>query len=184
MNLTSGLLTTPPRAGQSLLVTGGARSGKSRLAERLLADRSRVAYIATARAGDAEMAERIRRHRKRRNPGWATFEEPVSVAALLRAQKDAYDALLLDCITLWISNLMEASLEDGEILARAEELAGELRQPRGCIVCVTNEVGSGIVPAYPAGRRFRDLAGEANQVLAAACHRVVWMVAGLPVEVK
>jgi adenosylcobinamide kinase/adenosylcobinamide-phosphate guanylyltransferase len=172
------------REKQSVLVTGGARSGKSRFAEEILAPFERVAYLATAQAGDAEMAERILQHRTRRDPRWITIEEPVDVIRCLAELADGRQAVLLDCVTLWISNLMGLGLDDTEILTRAEVLGRFLERPTLPIVCVTNEVGSGIVPDNALGRRFRDLAGQVNQCLAQSCHKVVCLVSGIPMKVK
>ena len=171
-------------AGESVLILGGARSGKSRFAEALAQPFARVAYVATAQPLDAEMAERIRAHRKRRNPNWLTVEEPKEVLARLREQAPMQDVILLDCLTLWLSNLLADETEDDLIARRSEELADFLRDPGCRVVCVTNEVGAGIVPGNPLARRFRDLAGTANQQAAATCHKVFWMAAGIPVRVK
>lgn len=165
-------------------MTGGARSGKSRFAEELLRRCDRVAYVATSEAGDAEMAVRIQEHRRRRNPVWTTVEEPRELLQRIEEQATRTDAILVDCVTLWVANLVELGLDDAGILERVGQLATYLEQPATRVVCVTNEVGLGIVPATPVGRRFRDLAGAANQRLAGACHRVYWLVSGIPVRVK
>lgn len=169
---------------QSALVTGGARSGKSRFAEELLRRSRRVTYLATSAAGDEEMARRIEQHRGRRNPAWLTIEEPRDILQRIDGQATDTDAILVDCITIWLANLLECGLGDADVLERVDQLAAYLEKPRTRVVCVTNEVGSGIVPATPLGRRFRDLAGVANQRLAAACHSVYWLVSGIPVRVK
>jgi adenosylcobinamide kinase/adenosylcobinamide-phosphate guanylyltransferase len=171
-------------AQEIILVTGGARSGKSRYAEqraRQLADR-RV-YVATAEAKDDEMRERIAAHQKRRGIEWTTVEEPVELAATLMAQRGRTDCALVDCLTLWLSNLLLG--RDGKY---AEEKCAELVQTLTRldfhVVLVTNEVGWGIVPDNPLGRRFRDLAGWANQTAAAAANEVVLTVAGVAMIVK
>jgi len=169
---------------QSALVTGGARSGKSRFAEELLRRHARVAYLATSEAGDDEMALRIQEHRRRRNSVWVTVEEPREILQRIEEHARSTDAILVDCVTLWLANLLELGLDDGGILERVGQLATYLEKPATRVVCVTNEIGSGIVPAAPLGRRFRDLAGMANQRLAGTCHRVYWLVSGIPVRVK
>jgi len=169
-----------PRVAKLTLVLGGARSGKSRYAEDLIAALPAPwAYVATAQAGDAEMAKRIAAHRRRRGPQWRTLEAPRDVAAALQSCRAL--PVLVDCLTLWLSNLMLAEADiDGEI-AQLETALAAMTAP---VVLVANEVGSGIVPAHELGRRFRDLQGLLNQRMAARAERVVLMVAGLPLMVK
>ena len=160
---------------KSILVTGGARSGKSVFAERLIRDLGGPAtYIATAQPGDAEMADRIARHKDRRGPNWTTVEEPL---ALTRALRDSDDGppRLVDCLTLWLSNLMLAERDTEAEAAALVELLPTLAAP---VVFVTNEVGLGIVPDTPLGRRFRDAAGALNHRVADACDSVYLVVAG------
>jgi adenosylcobinamide kinase/adenosylcobinamide-phosphate guanylyltransferase len=167
--------------GLVTLVLGGARSGKSRYAEWLIATYPppRI-YVATAEARDNEMAERIAAHRARRDAGWQTVEAPHDLADALTAAP-ASAAVLVDCLTLWLSNLMEAGFDiDAQTASLQEALAGRA----GPTVLVANEVGLGIVPDNALARRFRDLQGTLNQRLAAQAARVVMMVAGLPVAVK
>lgn len=171
-------------ARRSALVTGGARSGKSRLAEELLRRHRRVTYLATSERGDSEMVARIDLHRQRRSPEWLTVEEPRDLLGGIHAHAARSDAILVDCITIWLANLLANGLADADVLDRVDALAAYLARPATRVVCVTNEVGSGIVPATPLGRRFRDLAGAANQRLAQRCHTVYWLVAGIPVRVK
>jgi len=161
------------------LVLGGARSGKSRYAESLIAALPPPwIYLATAEVGDTEMAERIAAHRNRRGAGWRTFEEPNDVASILAADEGT---ILVDCLTLWLSNRMLAGADmDAEIAGL--EIALDARV--GPAVLVSNEVGFGIVPDNALARRFRDLQGRLNQRLAARADRVVLVVAGLPVVVK
>ena len=191
--------TTPPHL---ILIIGGARSGKSAFAERLASKSGRsVAYIATATAGDEEMRERIARHRAARPAAWHTIEEPLDLAAAVQQAATLADVLLLDCITLWLNNLFaqttmqpeneekqytagalfdEAALQEIEkLLAAAHSLASGKT-----ILIVTNEVGLGIVPAYPLGRLYRDTLGYINQRLAQASDRVYLMVAGMGVDLK
>jgi adenosylcobinamide kinase / adenosylcobinamide-phosphate guanylyltransferase len=161
-------------------VLGGARSGKSRYAESLItALPSPWIYIATAEAGDEEMAARIKSHRERRGARWRTVEAPQDLARALAACGEA--PVLVDCLTLWLSNLMLAEANIEEDTAQLEET---LAAANGPMVLVANEVGSGIVPSYPLGRRFRDLQGLLNQRIAARAERVILMVAGLPLVVK
>jgi len=162
------------------LVLGGARSGKSRYAESLIAALPPPwAYVATAEAGDAEMVERIGVHRTRRGLRWRTIEAPCDLAAALKACEKM--PVLIDCLTLWLSNLM---LADADVDAEIARLEAALAAAKSPVVLVANEVGYGIVPDHPLGRRFRDLQGVLNQRIAARADRVVLMVAGLPLAVK
>ena len=166
---------------QLTLVLGGARSGKSRYAEDLIADlQPPWTFVATAEARDAEMAERIAAHRSRRGRDWRTVEAPHDLSAALAALSG--DApTMVDCLTLWLSNRMLAGADlEGEV-ARLEAALDGLRGP---VVVVSNEVGFGIVPDNELARRFRDAQGRLNQRMAARADRVVLMVAGLPVVVK
>jgi adenosylcobinamide kinase / adenosylcobinamide-phosphate guanylyltransferase len=163
------------------LVLGGARSGKSRYAESLItALPAPWIYLATAQAHDEEMRDRIAAHRSRRNAGWQTTEAPDDLAlALARAPEGA--AVLVDCLTLWLSNRM---LANADVDAEIGGLEQALDRRAGAVVLVSNEVGSGIVPDNALARRFRDLQGCLNQRMAARADRVVLMVAGLPLDVK
>lgn len=197
-NVTDGSI---PRA---ILFTGGCRSGKSALAQRWVESLGphRV-YIATGAAHDEEMAERVRRHRAARGHGWHTVEEPFAVPGALHACATGRPlpgpgaavgeaavvfapcaGVLVDCITLWLTNMLLADRDDAAILRDVRELAAALRVSPVPVALVSNEVGWGVVPDTPLGRRFRDLAGEANQLLAAACTDVVLAVSGLPLAVK
>jgi adenosylcobinamide kinase / adenosylcobinamide-phosphate guanylyltransferase len=162
------------------LVLGGARSGKSRHAEGLItALPPPWTYVATAEAGDEEMAARIKSHRERRGAQWRTIDAPRELAKALSACGDG--PVLVDCLTLWLSNLMLAEANVEEEIAQLEET---LAATNGPLVLVANEVGSGIVPSYPLGRRFRDMQGILNQRMAARAERVILMVAGLPLALK
>jgi adenosylcobinamide kinase/adenosylcobinamide-phosphate guanylyltransferase len=164
------------------LVLGGARSGKSRYAEALVERQpGTCVYLATGQAGDAEMAERIRRHQARRGPRWRTREAPLDLVGALRTHAAPGAAVLVDCLTLWISNLMAA---DCDVDAEADALVAALPTLKGPVVFVSNEVGLGIVPDNALARRFRDHAGRLHQALAAAVPSVMFMVAGLPLHVK
>jgi adenosyl cobinamide kinase/adenosyl cobinamide phosphate guanylyltransferase len=162
------------------LILGGARSGKSRYAESLItALPPPWTYIATAEAGDEEMAARIKSHRERRGGEWRTIEAPRDLAPKLSACGE--EPVLVDCLTLWLSNLM---LAEANIEAETAHLEETLVAANGPLVLVANEVGSGIVPSYPLGRRFRDAQGVLNQRIAARAERVILMVAGLPLLLK
>jgi adenosylcobinamide kinase / adenosylcobinamide-phosphate guanylyltransferase len=161
-----------------LLLVGGARSGKSRLAAEIASQRTGpVAVIATGEARDDEMAERIRIHRARRPQSWTTIEEPVDLEAALRAVPDEALAVV-DCLTLWVSNLIEKGLRDDEIEARARGAASLAAARAGDTVVVTNEVGSGIVPTNALARRYRDLLGNVNSIWAEHSDRSALVVAG------
>lgn len=165
------------------LILGGARSGKSRFAETLAAESGlAVTYIATAEAGDQEMAERIERHRGERPTGWTTVEEPTALGRALRAHADSNVCVVVDCLTLWLSNLMAHG--DAAMGRELDELSRTLPLLRGTILLVSNEVGLGIVPDNPLARRFRDEAGRLNQALAGQCERVTFVAAGLPMPLK
>jgi adenosylcobinamide kinase / adenosylcobinamide-phosphate guanylyltransferase len=165
------------------LVLGGARSGKSRHAEALVRGTglARV-YIATAQAFDDEMRERIARHRDdRAADGWTTIEEPLELAGSLRLSARPGAAVLVDCLTLWLTNVLLA----GRDVDRAQvELLAALSEVDSPVVCVSNEVGLGIVPETPLGRRFRDAQGRLNQAVAAAAGHVHFIAAGLPLVLK
>ncbi len=179
------------------LILGGARSGKSDYAEALAARLgSHVLYVATAEAGDEEMAARIAAHQARRPDGWTTLEAPLGVGAALHAHPEAADAdvVLLDCLTLLVSNVIlsggpDAPEPDSETAwewVRAE-VAGLVEAQRSLgldLVVVSNEVGWGVVPPYSLGRTYRDCLGWANQALAREAERVILMMAGLPVDLK
>ncbi|HTM06953.1 MAG TPA: bifunctional adenosylcobinamide kinase/adenosylcobinamide-phosphate guanylyltransferase [Verrucomicrobiae bacterium] len=167
-----------------VLITGGARSGKSRYAEERAREcGARFLYVATAEPRDDEMARRIAEHRARRGVEWTTVEEPVALQRALAGRSGAFDAAVIDCVTLWLSNLM--SRADEIYIQRAvEEFIAAAQLVDAPLFIVTNEVGSGIVPDNALARRFRDLAGWTNQRLAAAADEVVLVVAGLPVFIK
>ncbi len=172
--------------GRLTLILGGARSGKSALALRLLLEeRGEKTFIATARVEDEEMAQRVRVHREARPPEVKTLEEPLEPARALRSAEREGSAFLLDCLTLWLSNLMaEPGRDDAWILAKVEELSGLSGELRGRLIVVSNEVGMGIIPENPLARRFRDLAGRANQIMAGAADEVMLAVAGMPLRLK
>jgi adenosylcobinamide kinase/adenosylcobinamide-phosphate guanylyltransferase len=171
-------------AKQIVLITGGARSGKSKYAEsRSKKLGERLLYVATAEASDEEMAERIAEHRKRRGEQWRTIEEPVELAEALMLQRGKTDCALVDCLTLWLSNLLLRRDEE-HATQKVEELLGILPALDFHVFLVSNEIGWGIVPNNPLGRKFRDLTGWANQRVAEAAGEVVLMIAGIPMIVK
>jgi adenosylcobinamide kinase / adenosylcobinamide-phosphate guanylyltransferase len=168
-----------------VLVLGGVRSGKSHYAQELATRGKRVAFIATAEALDDDMRQRIARHRQERPASWATFEAPVNIEDTLLECGDKFDTILVDCLTVWTSNVMHREAGDtARILARAERLAQVLGKIRSSVILVTNEVGSGIVPDNELGRAYRDMLGFVNQRMAAAADEVILLVAGCPLVIK
>lgn len=163
------------------LVFGGARSGKSAYAERLVAAAGSGLYLATAQAGDAEMAARIAQHRARRGVSWTTIEEPLGLVAALHEFASPRRPVLVDCLTLWLANLLAAGRD---VEAETAGLTRGLGNLAGPVVLVSNEVGLGIVPATALGRAFRDHAGRLNQAVAGVADRVVFIAAGLPLVLK
>ncbi len=169
-------LQTTPR----VLVLGGARSGKSVFSESLVEKFSERVYIATAEARDDEMRARIADHRARRGDGWRTIEAPVALPNAIRTEGGPRRALLVDCLTLWLTNLI---LAEHDVEVATDDLVSAL-QSANPTVLVANEVGLGIVPDTPLGRRFRDAAGRLNQRVAALADAVVFVAAGLPLILK
>ncbi|RZI41193.1 bifunctional adenosylcobinamide kinase/adenosylcobinamide-phosphate guanylyltransferase [Herbaspirillum sp. HC18] len=176
-------------------VFGGARSGKSAYAEKLAAESGkRVIYIATAQAGDAEMANRIAHHRARRNQEWITVEESLALGDALKEWSVPDQLVLVDCLTVWLSNLLFFEPRDYPEVGRIEpperfriereSFLNALEQADGDVVLVSNEVGMGIVPQGAISRWFVDEAGRLNQAVAARCERAVWVAAGLPLVLK
>ncbi|MGE0022252.1 MAG: bifunctional adenosylcobinamide kinase/adenosylcobinamide-phosphate guanylyltransferase [Hyphomicrobium sp.] len=164
------------------LVLGGARSGKSRFAEGLITGRPAPwIYVATGEARDDEMAERIRHHAARRGPGWTTHEVPLALAAFLTKHASETRPMLIDCLTLWLSNVM---LANRDVEAETAHLIEALGKATGPIVMVSNEVGLGIVPDNALARAFRDAQGRLNAAIAAEADRVVLMAAGLALTLK
>ena len=166
------------------LVLGGVRSGKSRFAVDAHAARERVTFIATAFAGDGDMRERIERHRRDRPSHWPTVEAPYELVASLREAFVGGDAIIVDCLTVWVANLMLRGDPDDHVLKQVDELAALLASHPGDVMLVSNEVGLGVHPSSEAGRHFRDLLGSVNQRIAAGADRVVLMIAGQPLIVK
>lgn len=177
------------------LILGGARSGKSSYAEQLAAQRGqRIAYVATAQAWDDEMAHRIENHRRQRPTTWETIEAPSQVGAAIAAAEASagdWDVVLIDCLTLLASNVIlalpepvETPTAEAALRAEVDALLDAYQASKASWILVSNEVGLGIVPAYPLGRVYRDALGRANQQLAAVADEVLFMVAGLPMRVK
>jgi adenosylcobinamide kinase/adenosylcobinamide-phosphate guanylyltransferase len=173
------------RQGSVTLVLGGARSGKSRYAQQLAGQSRHVVFLATAKASDEEMHAKIERHREDRPKEWPTVEEPLDLPKVLAEHEVASEVIVVDCLTIFAANLLEAEGEDSNAIERrVEALCEALRTVRCNVVLVSNEVGSGVVPAYPVGCRYRDLLGEINQKVARVADDVVLMVAGLPLALK
>ena len=176
--MTMGMMTT------RMLVLGGARSGKSRYAETTARDRAGtggLCYIATAEPGDEEMRARILEHQARRGPEWSLIEAPIAVAPAIREAQAQGRLALVDCLTLWLSNLM---MNESDVDAATAELVDAVATTTGGLLLVSNEIGLGLAPMTPLGRRFRDAQGRLNQTIAAACDTVVFVAAGLPVALK
>jgi adenosylcobinamide kinase/adenosylcobinamide-phosphate guanylyltransferase len=166
------------------LIVGGARSGKSRFAIAGLPSRGRVTFVATAEPGDVEMAARIARHQAERPRSWTTLEAPRELVPRLDEALRGADTVVVDCLTLWVANLMARGDDDEAILKAADGLAALVAAPAADLRLVSNEVGLGVHPPTAEGLRFRDVLGLVNQRVAAAAHRVVLLVAGLPLVVK
>lgn len=176
--------------GETILILGGARSGKSRMAVELAEARSPVTYVATATVdeGDAEMMARIARHRAERPDGWTTLEVPRDLEGALSPLASREGTVVIDCVTLWITNLVLGlgggpTLRDDEVLETVARTAATV-QGTARIIWVSNEVGSGVVPTNALARRFADLQGLVNQTLAAICEQVFLCVAGIPLRIK
>jgi len=174
------------------LILGGARSGKSTYAETLARELGQddVLYVATAQALDAEMADRIARHRAQRPASWSTLEAPLHPGRALLVRRPRTSVILLDCLTLLVSNILLAhaeeafSVQQAAVDAQIEELLAAVRELEAHVIIVSNEVGMGLVPDNALGRAYRDLLGRTNQRVAAVADRVLFMVAGLPLVVK
>jgi adenosylcobinamide kinase / adenosylcobinamide-phosphate guanylyltransferase len=173
------------RQGSVTLVLGGARSGKSRYAQQLAEQSRHVVFVATATASDEEMRAKIERHRRDRPQDWPTIEEPLDLPKVLAENQLGSDVIIVDCLTIFAANLLAVEGEaDDSIERRVEALCETLRSAQCNVVLVSNEVGSGVVPEYAVGCRYRDLLGEINQKVARIADDVVLMVAGLPLALK
>jgi 5,6-dimethylbenzimidazole synthase len=172
-------------SGKTILVTGGSRSGKSHHALQLATNTNNPKiFIATAEPLDEEMAERIQKHRIERGKEWVTIEEPLNPASIVKNKGTKPCFILLDCITLWLSNMTMKDMNRQAILERVHEFIEECKNSTSDIIVITNELGSGIVPLESSARSFRDIAGETNQLLASEFDEVVSMVSGIPVTIK
>jgi len=173
------------RPGSVTLVLGGARSGKSRYAQQLAEQSRHVVFVATAKASDEEMRAKIERHREDRPKQWATVEEPLDLPKVLAEHEIESEAIVVDCLTIFAANLLEAEGEDSAAIGgRVEALCEALRTAQCTVVLVSNEVGLGLVPETRLGRRFRAAQGRLNQIVAAAVPNVVFIAAGLPLWLK
>ncbi|MCL4491439.1 MAG: bifunctional adenosylcobinamide kinase/adenosylcobinamide-phosphate guanylyltransferase [Nitrospirae bacterium] len=172
------------KGSRIIFVIGGARSGKSSFAlSSASALRGSKAYIATAQALDGEMAERIRKHKEERPEEWSTLEEPLKVAGLLKNIRSSYDVVLIDCLTLWLSNVLLGN-EEG-LTDTIDEFISALREcTAASVYIVSNEVGLGLVPDNALARKFRDISGELNQRVAGIADEVYLVVAGMPLKIK
>ena len=167
------------------LILGGARAGKSTFAQQLAAKGERVLFVATAEAGDQDMAERIKAHRASRPVEWDTLEEPLDLAGALARVVDRYDTVLLDCLTLWVSNLLlRAAPAGADIPAEVGKLLEAYGRGTADWIVVSNEVGLGVVPPTELGRAYADELGRANQIAATAADDVYFVAAGLPLNLK
>ncbi len=168
-----------------ILVTGGARSGKSGYAQYLAKSfKRKVIYIATAEALDSDMKKRIRLHKKSRDKSWVTIEESLCVLGAVKKLSADRRVILLDCLTLFISNLILKGLSDKAVYSEVKSILKALKRRAEAVIIVTNEVGSGIVPDSKLGRRFRDLQGKVNQIVSGEADCVYLLVSGIPVKIK
>jgi len=170
---------------QTTLITGGARSGKSSFAESLAVNEGApLLYVATAGFGDKEMTERITRHQQRRGTDWQTIEEQYDLAGVLTGHDGWFKAILVDCVTLWLTNLLLRYEDKSAVLAEVRRTVSTFTSLKTPLVLVTNEVGLGIIPDNPLARSFCDLSGEANEILAGAADEVYVTFSGLPLKLK
>ena len=170
---------------KTILLTGGARSGKSAFATELAEKYGEnITFMATCQALDVEMKKRIALHRKSRPKTWITIEEPMDVQQALRKIPAKTGAVIIDCLTLWVTNLLLAGKSEKTILSQVKAIAGAIKSSAFSVIIVTNEVGSGIVPENKLARDFRDIAGKANQIVARAADEVFVMIAGMPLKLK
>ena len=171
---------------ESVFVIGGCRSGKSshalKLAEQIYGNQK--IFIATCQPHDEEMKKRVARHQKERDPSWKTLESPVHVPQTITTNGHEENVILVDCLTLWVSNLMLENKDMDEISEHIDRLTQSIQTARCPVILVSNEVGAGIVPENRLARHFRDAVGFVNQKVADCCDKVIWMVAGIPVKIK
>jgi adenosylcobinamide kinase/adenosylcobinamide-phosphate guanylyltransferase len=165
-------------------ILGGARSGKSTYACKLAHKYKKVAFIATCVGLDKEMRERIRLHKESRPKHWATFEEDKDLGKLLEKVDNSFDCILIDCLTLLVSNLILAGYNQEQIIKKISDMLCVLNKKKARVIIVSNEVGLGIVPANKLGRDFRDIAGRVNQLVAGSCDEVFFIAAGIALKIK
>jgi len=170
--------------GKITFILGGVRSGKSRYGVGLAKKGKQIAFLATAQALDKEMKQRISKHKKERPKNWVTFEEPRNIAAAVKKISGKFDVILIDCLTLWVSNCLLGGMSIKLIEKEIEELLFAGKKSSAQVILVSNEVGLGVVPDNKLARDFRDLAGRVNQITAQYADTVVFMVAGIPMVVK
>ncbi len=167
-----------------IFILGGASSGKSEFALKKCGTAKPRVFVATGQPLDSEMTKRIQAHRQSRGTGWKTLEIPVNVADWLRREGPRYPVVVVDCMTLWLSNLQGEGLGTRQILSRIKEFPQAVRHVPGLVVAVSNELGLGLVPLDSSSRGFRDLSGQLNQLMAAAADEVYWVVSGIPLRLK
>jgi adenosylcobinamide kinase / adenosylcobinamide-phosphate guanylyltransferase len=167
-----------------VLILGGARSGKSTYALQLAKKHKKVAFIATCQGLDKEMRERIRAHKEARPKNWTTFEEPRDVAGVLKKIGNGFDCIVVDCLTLLVSNLILAGRTEDAVLKAVEAALVQLKKKKATAIIVANEVGLGLVPVITLGRYFRDVAGKVNQRVAKEAGQVFFTISGIPVKIK
>ncbi len=172
-------------AKELIFITGGCRSGKSRYAlDYANRHYTKKLYLATLEVLDEEMSRRVEDHRKLRGKEWITVEEPIEVIERIEQYQKEIEVMLLDCLTLWLTNLMLRWDDDSRVMREIDRFIGISKEIQSSLIVVSNEVGMGIVPADPLGRRFRDLSGMANQTIASVADRVIFMVSGIPIFLK
>jgi adenosylcobinamide kinase/adenosylcobinamide-phosphate guanylyltransferase len=179
-----GSTITLQRSGRLILVLGGASSGKSTAALKLAGPKGRRAFVATAEARDDEMTSRIRRHQLDRGRGWETAEVPIEIAEWLRSKGRGYRTIVLDCLTVWLSNLRERDMTDEAVAGQVSSLITAARASQARVVVVSNELGLGLVPQESGSRKFRELMGQTNQQVAAGADEVYFVTAGILQQVK
>jgi adenosylcobinamide kinase/adenosylcobinamide-phosphate guanylyltransferase len=170
--------------GKITFILGGARSGKSSFALTLAKKYKKAAFLATCRGLDKEMRERINRHKVLRPKNWTTFEEDKNIVSALERMRNYFDCIIIDCLTLWVSNLLVARNKEEKILQETIAMLAELKKKNARAILVSNEVGLGLVPANKLGRKFRDIAGQVNQLAAKEADEVFFIVSGIPVKLK
>ena len=167
-----------------ILILGGASSGKSEFALKKCGSPKSGVFLATGQPLDSEMTQRIREHRRSRASKWKTVEIPVNVAEWLRREGPRYPVVVMDCVTLWLSNLQREGLGTRQILSRVKAFPRAVRHVPGLVVAVSNELGLGLVPFNSTSRQFRDLSGQVNQLLASAADEVYFVIGGMPIRLK